>query len=183
VPSGACGEAFNIEAGGYVTSPGESCWRGYAFSVVDSLGTTITPTDFADCAMPSCLCATGTIIGDELYGGYASIGFNVNQEPMLEATEGTTTPVGTGITISYTNAGSSALRVQIASGTTRWCYDNLTGTGGTVTIPYTSFNTECWVGGDGTYFPGGAISSVQLVVPGDTTSVGYSICLNGAQDG
>ncbi|HWP04634.1 MAG TPA: hypothetical protein VNN72_02775, partial [Polyangiaceae bacterium] len=182
-PSGECGDAFNVESGGYVTSPGTTCFHGYAFTAIDSFGTIIDPEEFGACASPSCLCASGTVIGDELFQSYASFGFNVNQEPILDAPELTTAPAGAGLQISYTNTGSSDLRVQIASGDTRFCYEPLVGTSGVITIPYSSFNTECWVGGDGAYFtPGTPITSIQLVMPSKATDVPFNVCLVSVRD-
>lgn len=181
-PDGTCSEAFRVQDGGYVTSLGESCWRGYAYTVADTLGTLIAPTDFSGCASASCLCASGTLAGDETFQTYAGLGFALDQDPMLDAPEGLVSPSGSGLTISYVNTGSSSLRVQISDGTTRWCYDGLTGTDGTVTIPYTSFNTECWVGGSGDYYLGQPISTVQLVMPGAASSVPFNVCLAWAKD-
>ncbi len=117
------------------------------------------------------------------YSGVAMIGYNINQA-VDSTTLGTWTPTGTtGITVSFTNPGGSALRVQIQglNGATvasdRWCYP-LTGASGTVTIHWATFNTDCW-DNTGTYYSGQPLSAVMIIVPGGNVStVSYSICLN-----
>ena len=66
--------------------------------------------------------------------------------------------------------------------TDRWCYP-LTGSSGTVTIPWGSFNTECW-DGTGTNYSGEPLEAVMLIVPGDDASyVSFNICLNSIAPG
>ena len=116
--------------------------------------------------------------------GYAGFGFNLNQDPVLDAPEGTIVPQATSLTIGFVNYAQSPLRVQIGTSTERWCYELPDELAAAVTIPYTSFNTECWVGGEGTPYPAGTpISSVQLVIPGAATPTPFEACLAGALDG
>jgi hypothetical protein len=186
--SGECGSAYETHALGYITSPGTSgCWHGFAYTVTDDLGSSALPTDFSACDGSGCsICSSGTVVADIGYAGWAGLGADVNQVDTADAPVGTVVPSGTGLQISYTNAGGSPLRIQIQDETTdtQWCY-TLGGSGGTVTVPWTSFNTTCWDTSLGEYYlPGQAITGVQLVVPGSAEySTPYSICLDGFSDG
>jgi hypothetical protein len=122
-------------------------------------------------------------VADVFYGNYVGLGFNANQIAEADAPLNTVIPTGTGLTISFTNPGGTTLRAQIQSATVQWCY-TLTGSSGTVTIPYSSFNTACWEPLDGAYYAGESITGVQLTVPGNGVSLtSYDFCLVSAQDG
>jgi hypothetical protein len=180
-----CSDAFDTHDGGYVTSPGSSgCWQGYPYTVTDALGTTVTPSEFSTCTEDSCsLCVSGTIVADAAYGNYVGLGFNTNQIAEADAPLNTVIPTGAGLTVSFTNPGGTTLRAQIQTPTVQWCY-TLTGSSGTVTIPYSSFNTACWDPLDGVYYAGESITGVQLTVPGNgVSSTSYDFCLVSAKDG
>lgn len=184
-----CGAGWAVSDGGFVTAPGASgCWRGYAYTGTGSVvGSTITPTSFGTCGSPCMLCASGTVAADIDYAGIALLGFNVNQMSDSDVA-GTVMPTGTGLTVSFTNPGGSPLRIQIGgpnastSETDRWCY-NLSGSSGTITIPYTGFSTTCW-NTTGVAYAKQPLQTVQLLVPGDDlTAVPFNICLTGVADG
>jgi hypothetical protein len=180
-----CGDGFETHVGGYVTSPGSSgCWKGYAYTITDSLGSLITPAEFSSCTEGPCsLCVSGTVAPDLDYEGFAGLGFNANQINETDAPQGTVLPSGTGLTVGWTNAGGSGLRVQIQNATTQWCY-TLTGASGTVTIPYSAFMTQCWEGGASVYYAGEAITGMQLTVPGNGLyTTPFNFCLSSASDG
>jgi hypothetical protein len=197
---------FQIQDQGYVVS---GAWAGYAWpvgvtsSASDAGTTTITPADFSGVAAGATeLCIQGSVGAD--YSSAALLGMNVNQarveadggsQPGADGGFPSTQTVaigGSGITVQYTNPGGSPLRVQIQTQpeatdpTTRWCA-NLSGLGGTETIPWSVFwggvgdNTlGCWNSGGINPPAGTAISAVVLVVPGDiAAAVPYDICLQG----
>jgi predicted dienelactone hydrolase len=186
---------FHIQAQGYVVS---GAWGGYAYTSVspaETPTTTISPADFTSMTSGATeLCVQGTV-GAVLDS--ASIGVNVNQTEA--APDGGTSSVqtkaigGDGITVQYSNPGGSVLLVQIqtpngtADATGRWCA-NLSGLGGTETIPWAGFwggvadgTKDCRVAGGGGINPpvGTEISAVSLYVPGSTAAVPYNFCLQG----
>lgn len=157
-------------------------WHGYVWTSTDTLGSTISPTDFSLAPQGGPYCATGTVTGDPGYNGYAMIGYNIAQDPGSGTTANAITPTAAGIAYSVTNNGGNALRLQI-QGTPndaahRWCY-NLTGSSGFVL--YTDFNTACW-DGTGSYYSGQPLTSVAVIVPGGLTSASFDICLNSVAD-
>jgi hypothetical protein len=98
---------------------------------------------------------------------------------------------GSGITVQYLNPGGTAVRLQITTPTGgtdptgRWCA-KLTGAGGIETVPWTAFwggvadaAQGCWNSGGVNPPAGTQISGVSLLVPGATTPVDYSFCLQG----
>jgi hypothetical protein len=124
---------------------------------------------------------SGTVLASEDYSAYAILGVNVAQ-PSQGMTMATAAPVGNALQVSFTNAGGSQLRVTLsgASGGTdpndSWCFD-IVGSGGTQTIPYTSFRTNCW-DTSGTAYNKQPLQSVQLIVPAQATSdVPVDACL------
>jgi hypothetical protein len=147
----------------------------------------ISPTTFAACGNPCMLCGSGIVAPDLLYSGVAFLGINLNQMADSEVASAVT-PTGSALTVSFSNPGGSALRVQLGgpngatSALERWCY-TLTGASGTVTIPYSSFNTTCW-DGLGAAYNREPLMNIQLLVPGnDVSSVSFNVCLTGLSDG
>jgi len=171
------GATTSVPGGGYISN---GTWQGYAWlAAVESA--TITPEDFsATTDFP--LCASGTVSADADYASLAIVGWTINQgqaegDPKLEVT-----PAADGISISVSNPGASELRLQIQgqNGATdpndRWCAI-IPGNGGF--IPYSGFNTECWVGGDGLAYSGEPIIEVMVLVPCLATSdVTFDFCIN-----
>jgi hypothetical protein len=189
-PGGATGLTGGMASGGYSTGTGgadtryrSGPWAGYVWTAVDA-GSTISPAGFDGHQPGTPYCASGSVGPKSDFGGFAMIGYNLNQAADSDIA-GTWTPSGSsGLTVSFTNSGGSALRVQIQgpNGATdendRWCY-SLTGSGGTITIPWASFNTYCWGGAGTTYYSGQSLQAVALLIPGDNASaVSFSICLN-----
>ncbi len=179
-----CGAAFHSGERGYVTTPalGGGCWRGHAYTSAPVAGSSISPTDFSTCTDPCSLCASGSVAADIDYAGIALLGFNLAQELDTE-TAGTVVPTGSGLLVNFTNSGGSALRVQIAGpnaatlASDRWCVE-VSGTAGSVMIPWTSFNTTCW-DGLGTYYAREPLMGIQLLVPGDDTlATSFAMCMN-----
>jgi hypothetical protein len=128
------------------------------------------------------ICATGIIEPNSSYLSYAGMNINVNQ---TSASSGSTisslTIDAKYITISFSNDYNAPLRFQLNSDTgTYWCYD-LSGLASPVTVPLDSFRTSCWDPASGYPFkPGTAITSISMVVPGDTVSeYKYNICFYG----
>jgi hypothetical protein len=182
-----CGSTWSVDAGGYVTSPGSSCFQGHAWTSASGTYSSILPADFSACGSPCSLCASGVVGAEIDFSGVGILAMNLNQAPGDTAL-GTVIPTGGAVTVSFTNNGGSPLRVQIQgpNGDTseydRWCYE-LTGASGTVTIPYSSFNTQCWTNA-GYYYAGEPLEALLLLVPGsDIYDVPFDVCLTGASDG
>jgi hypothetical protein len=191
---------FQIYSGGYVVSGN---WHGYAWtagvtSAASGAGiTTITPISFSGVSDGATeLCVAGSIGAAPDYGGVAVIGVEVNQ-PRMGPDGGdpqaqTVAIGGSGVTVSYTNPGATSIRVQIqtldgaTSPTGRWCA-TLLGSGGTETVPWSSFwggvtdgTKGCWNSGGNNPPLGTQIESVGLVVPGSNmAAVPFSFCLTG----
>jgi hypothetical protein len=184
---------FQIQEQGYVVA---GTWAGYAFPVAitsqaSGAGTTtITPADFSGVAAGAAeLCVQGSVGAASDYGGVAMLGVNVNQvqaQPDGGVPQVQTVGLGgSGVTAQYSNPGGTAIRLQVqtpageTSGDGRWCA-NLSGYGGTETVPWTAFTHSCWTQGGVNPPEGTQISQVFLYVPGgNTAAVPYSFCLQG----
>jgi hypothetical protein len=172
-----CDATFAVGSTGFVRAPaaGGGCWHGYASAGGDATST-VMPTTFAACGAACMLKFSGTVGAsvDPTYLGVVYMGFNLNQASGA-GTPAPVTPTGTGITVQYTNTGASPIvRVQIASGATRWCAPL---TGATTTVPYAMFNTECWTGGAGTAYAKQPIDTLQLVIPGGMADAAFDVTL------
>jgi hypothetical protein len=139
------------------------------------------PTTFETCGAGCVLAFSGSVAMSATFSSTAYIGFNIGQA--ANGTNGTVVPAGTGLTVNYTNAGGSPLRVQMQGptgdtvATDRWCAD-LVAAAGPVTIPYTSFNTECWAPVTTGAYAKQPIKAVQLVIPGsDMAAVPFDVTL------
>jgi hypothetical protein len=171
---------YTVLGGGYVTS---GSWMGYAWvSATPTGSSSITPANFTTLLAGAQLCVTGSVTATTDSSGTAMIGINIAQAPSTTVT-GTWTPAtSTGLTYSITNPGLSPIRIQIQgpNGATdanqRWCYTTTALSG---TIPWASFNTQCWQGGLGVaYSPTSPIAAVMVMVPGTTTAVvPFSFCI------
>jgi hypothetical protein len=170
-----------VEAGGYVTSVN---WHGYAWTSAVGTGSTVAPTDFSSLGSGGQLCAQGSVAGSADEANVAELSININQAEALAGTAppiDTYTPTGTGIAYNIANNGASLLRLQIqaADGATnaadRWC---ATIEGGTGTVPWAAFNTECWGVTGGTAYAGQPIATVIVQVPGSSVATPFDICIN-----
>ena len=184
-----CGANFAVLSGGYVTAPGTSgCWLGFAYTSA-SATTTISPTGYASCGTPCMLCAAGVVPATADYSGLALIGFNT-AETIDASLRSTVTPRGSALVVSFTSTMQTALRVQLlgingeTSESDRWCALIPAGAGPQISIPYSTFNTQCWEGGMGTqYLSGTPVLGVQLLVAGtNLTDVPFNFCLTGVRD-
>lgn len=178
---------FVVSEGGYVET---TTWHGYAWTATDGKSaTTISPADFSTLPAGRQLCASGTVAGTADYSAVAMLGFNLAQE---KAPPGTTAPAPTswspadtigngGVFYGITNRTSTPLRIQIQGPTgntdpnQRWCAD-VDGQNGS--IFWHTFNTQCWEGGLGTAYNGvAALTSMMVLVPGDTTARSFDFCI------
>ena len=186
-----CGP-YAVAAGGYVTS---YRWQGFAWTgaspnadtipAVSPPYTTVSPSDFSALAAGGQLCAQGSVAATADYSGIGYLGFNLNQQ-VGSSTYGTYTPTGTGIDFDISNTGGSVLRLQIqaADGATNpnhhWCANITTASG---TIPWATFNTQCWSPATGVAYTGQALTQLMLFVPGgNTAAVPYNFCINGLSE-
>jgi hypothetical protein len=160
---------LSIEAGPYVLVGYVSSFVGGSSS---SISLTYDSTSF---------CASGTVGMNSTYQSYAGAGFDVDQAQ--SPTGGSVSSLlltGSSMTLSFENPADSPLEIQLSNSTgTYWCYE-LAGATSPVTIPLTSFNTECWDDEGQAFVSGTAITSIDLVVPGSaTSSTPYSFCFLG----
>ncbi|MBN1611659.1 MAG: hypothetical protein JW940_33800 [Polyangiaceae bacterium] len=183
--SGGGTGAGSIVAGYHV----HGAWKGKAWTSTDTAHVaSITPADFDNLTTDGPYCASGTVPATSDYSAVAMIGFNVNQASTTDAPASTWTPTSItsgGVVVNVTNRGASTvLRVQLLgpNGDTvasdRWCYE-LSQFGRDVTIPWTSFNTECWQGGSGVAYAGEPIESAIVLVPGtNAEDRTFDFCVN-----
>ncbi|HEY3494260.1 MAG TPA: hypothetical protein VGK73_06225, partial [Polyangiaceae bacterium] len=165
---------------GYLTS---GAWRGFAWTATFGTGNTITPASYEG-TLDWPVCAAGTVIGVADGSNGAMLGWNLNQERVAESPLGTITPANEGISVNITANTPAQLRLQIQGldGETnaehRWCAEIGTG-GASIFVPYSSFNTECWPGGEGLPYDGSVpIAQAIIQVPSATTDVPFDFCVN-----
>lgn len=169
-------------------------WAGFAFTFADG-GATITPD--ADTGYKTMTdkdgpyCAKGTVAATTDYTSIAAVGINTKQDKIPDAPTGKIATSSTGMVVNISNPGKSeSLRVQIEDGTDpkaadaaqhRWCV-NISDFDKDVVIPWESFNTECWSGGDGTAFdPSTPLAKVIIYLPDtgpDGASQNFDFCVN-----
>jgi hypothetical protein len=148
-------------------------WQGFAFTFADG-GATITPETFEDMIdVDGPYCVSGSVEGTEEYTSIAAVGFNTSQPKIDEAPVGLVASSSSGLFIDLqVNSGDDGIRIQLEDGTDpsaadaaehRWCV-NLTGSQQT-TIPWDTFNTECWSVETGTPYDGRPIAKVIAYVP------------------
>jgi hypothetical protein len=126
-------------------------------------------------------CAMGNVAANPTYISYAGAGFNVNQTQTSAGGVADSLIIDAkAMIVSFTNQGNSSLRVQLNDpANNNWCYD-ITNTASPVTIPLTLFNTHCWDNSGAFFAPSTPITTIQLVVPGDSVvDRPYSFCLLG----
>lgn len=188
---GSGGGSSSGDLGGYHT---HGDWAGFAFTFADG-GATITPESFEDMLnQDGPYCVKGTVQATADYTSIAAVGVNVSQPKIEDAPVNIIDASGEGLLIDFTvNSGADGIRVQIEDGTDpsapdaadhRWCV-NFTGsqTNPPVVIPWESFNTECWAGGDGKAFDPtkDKIAKVILYIPDAGpmgTAQNFDFCLN-----
>ena len=158
-------------------------WMGYVFTIVDALGSKVSPV----CNETGCTpawgvqaCASGTVAKNAMSATFAGLAFHAN-DPM-GGPRGTWTSTGAGIYVSVANPPTLArlqLQEQAASDNTRYCAP--LPAGGTGLIPFESFKTFCW--GDAahpskTFTVGTKVHEVTVMVPGNSAAdVPYDFCL------
>jgi hypothetical protein len=175
----ACGSSFSVNPTGLVTMPSVGgCWSGYAYDGGDATST-ILPGSFSTCGMPCNLTMTGTVGSATMansYVGNAYLGFSLGQVPPA-TTPTVVTPRGSGITVTFTNASASMLRVQLnadSTGTTFWCTNVTTSP---AVIPYSAFMQQCYNTPPGPAYAKQPILSVSLSVPGQAAAAAVNVTL------
>jgi len=190
---GSGGGSSSGDLGGYHT---HGDWAGFAFTFADG-GATITPESFEDMLnQDGPYCVKGTVQATADYTSIAAVGVNVSQPKIEDAPVNIIDASGEGLLIDFTvNSGADGIRVQIEDGTDpsapdaadhRWCVNFMgSQTNPPVVIPWESFNTECWTGGDGKDFDPtkDKIAKVILYVPDagskdGGTAQNFDFCLN-----
>lgn len=178
--TGTCtGGPYTVYASGYISS---GPWYGYAWpSASPAVSSTITPAAFSALAAGSQLCVSGTVAATTDFSSVAMLGINLAQVQGTTTT-GTWTPTGSaGLSYSLVNTGGSPLRIQIqgtnaaTDASQRWCYQL---TASSATIPWSSFNTQCWVGGTGIPYANSALSNIIFLVPGgNIAATPFNFCI------
>lgn len=158
----------------------DGTWNGYLFTASDSLGSTISPSEFTG----SNLCVTGELAADESWGTWALVGWNIAQDvdpdTFVGGTVNAISPGGLGVDVKVVNNEGTPLRVQIQSddkGTESWCTD--LPSSGEGQIPWSSFKKQCWKDGGETYDGSTPIAQVAVQVPAasNTSSTPFDYCV------
>lgn len=152
----------------------EGAWKGYADPYLAGFGSLIdAPPDFDTAG--SSLCTAGSIGATSDVQTQAGIEWNVNQAMTTGAPAMSVTPTGTGLSIDGPGT-TTAMRVNLTDGTTTWCAYLPAAGGGT--IPWSSFNTECWPGGQGTPYTMQPFVKVQVAaVANETDPTCFCFCI------
>ncbi len=153
-------------------------FQGYGYtSVGDAAGGTITELSSGFTSGQGDVCVEGTLALD--YASIGALGMNVNQAEGSDTAEAWTPGTDySGVFVNISKTVETNVRLELSgSDGNSYCADDIT-TGG-VTIPWSSFRTECW-GADGTaYDPSTSFSAIQLSAPGDMNqAVSFGYCLS-----
>ena len=117
---------------------------------------------------------------DPTFASVAGVGWNINQAMALPNPEMTTEARAPGSPSASGRYRESARLYQ--DETTEWCAP--LPAGGSGTIPWAMFNTQCWDGTGIAFVAGTPISKVQVVLPSDAVmSRPFCICLVSAAAG
>jgi len=152
---------------GYVTlATGAVVMSGYVSSYSGGSGSTMSLSYDSNS-----FCLSGTVGASATYNSWAGAGFNVNQaQSGSSGSTGQLVLVGSTIAVSYINKGGSTLELQLWDGSNYWCYYlPPSTTSNTVTVPFSSLNTQCWNNAGTTFKSGTPITTVQLDVPGSAS--------------
>ena len=191
----------------------QDTWQGCVWTGIDdqNAGTSIEPQDFTAGTPEGGYCVSGNVAATEGWLGVALLGFNLNQDaatadcnyvPVDVNAEGppAVTLTKTGLAIDFVKRGDDktfTLRAQIqgpngaSDPNDRWCA-NITEAQGKELIEWSTFNTECWEGGEGNEYNGEPISAIVFTVPGNGWAEGengtaddvpYDFCINGLAAG
>jgi hypothetical protein len=148
-------------------------WHGFVSAeVIDGTLTSESPAE----ALNPPYCMTGTVDGTDGYTGVASFVWNLNQPSTCtgsgcEPARATITPELDGVALRVDNPGGTTLRVQIVEPggldppDGHWCADLGTASG-VVFVPWTDFNTNCWLPEEGTYYQNQPIEQLRVYAPG-----------------
>jgi len=161
---------------GYLTlDAGPYALAGYVSSSAGGSSSSISLT-----YGPTSFCASGVVGANATYNSWATAGFNLDQTQGSQATAKTLPLWATSITVAFSNQGGSPLRIQLIDPSSNyWCY-TLTGVASPVTIPLSSFNTQCWDNSGQAFTPGTPVLAIELNVPGSNTEdIPYAFCFFG----
>jgi hypothetical protein len=145
---------------------------GYAFAYQDTVSSAVClegcPPSSPGALAPSCgtgtaLCGHGDLGMDLATNGFAAygggIGFNLNQ-PLGTATAQTFAAMGSGIAYTVTSVPLTGLRINIDHGGVTYC---ATATTASATLPWASFNTQCYnTPADGIALTGAPLDATQI---------------------
>ncbi len=182
--------------GGYHT---HGDWAGFAFAFATEA--TISPSNFETMVdKDGPYCVKGMVGATEKYTSIAAVGFNVNQVKADDSEIKLLKASGDGlmvdITVNNLTAPSSAqdpsLRIQLEdltdpgaadAGDHRWCA-NVQPVNGAIsqTIPWSSFNTQCWDGKGDDFDPATMDIAKVIIYAPDAGSKGneqtFDFCVN-----
>jgi hypothetical protein len=141
-------------------------WKGYADVFNAGFGSFIIAPSGFDLS-DNYLCPAGAVGAGSNPEAQEGFQWNVNQAMSPpNAPAMSVTPTGAGLTINAPGTTTS-MRVNLNDGTTTWCAYLPQANGGT--IPWSSFKTECWPGGQGTAYAMQPFLSIQIGVPARET--------------
>jgi hypothetical protein len=152
----------------------EGAWKGHAAPYFGGFGSQlIAPPDFDTAG--SSLCVAGAVGASSDIQSQAGIAWNVNQAMTTGAPTMSVAPTGTGLSIDAPGT-TTAMRVYLSDGTTSWCAYLPAAGGGR--IPWSSFNTECWPGGQGTPYAMQPLVQVLIgAVADETVATCFCFCI------
>jgi hypothetical protein len=193
-PAGSTSGSAGTSSGGTFVDNGYVSvgpWMGYGFTVADTLGegTTVTPTCGGSTCTPAFtgnqFCFSGSVAPDAAYGGFALLGWNLNQASAASSPiDPWTVPTSGGVTITLDNMDSNTdLRLQVqepnaTSNTQRYCATLQSG----VEIPWSTLESECYNSTPGPAVQGGVTQLVNAAVQvygNNMTAVPFNICITG----
>src|SRR5262249_27485817 len=155
--------------------------KGYYWTALHGVGTTLQATNFNIENYTSPICIKGTVATSADSSSNAMLGINLNQAHASDANTDTLAPQQDGLMIAVANKGGSPLRWQIKPPTgatdekARWC-DYVDGNGGF--LPWSQFTTSCW-DDFGTPYNREPITAAMLLIPGNPDMpVPFEVCLN-----
>jgi len=148
-----------VKGGGFVTS---GLLSGYAWTNdTDGFG-----DGFEDIKEGDELCASGVVETSSNYSNVGMIGWNISQDSSGDDIGNGCMELSGEITVKFSNAGGTPLRIQMKGSKGEWCADLGSSSSGTKSFDLSELVTECW-GEDGDAYDGECVEAISLMAPGD----------------
>jgi hypothetical protein len=141
---------------------------GFAYPYFDPAGST-------GCMLQNALCGAGTTVVASTTAYGAGLGVNLNQPDLPDGGVSPFALTGSGIKYAITATTMPAeLRLSVFTASGGYCV-GLTSTSGTV--PWSSFNSQCWSGAGTTLTLPYSPTGVEFVVPALSAPGSYDFCV------